>query len=247
MKTNKVAIVTGGNAGLGFAIAKKLCAENIRTYIIGRNEEKTKLACEALGTNANYILHDLTDLSKIPDIIHHIKKKEGHIDILINNAGINMKKDFFEVTTSEFQDIIHTNLTSVFVISREVASVMQGQLKGSIVNISSMAAIYGIPQVPAYSASKAAIEGLTRSMAVDLAPYGIRVNCVAPGFIKTNMSSKALDNDPDRKHKVLSRTPLNKLGEPSDIAEAVFYYASEAAKYTTGTILPIDGGNSIGF
>jgi NAD(P)-dependent dehydrogenase (short-subunit alcohol dehydrogenase family) len=110
-----------------------------------------------------------------------------------------------------------------------------------------MAAQYGIPYVIAYTASKTAIEGMTKAMAVELSPVGIRINCVAPGFITTNMSAKALDNDPERKQKVMSRTPMGKLGAPEDIAEAVYYLSSDAAKYVTGVILPIDGGNSIGF
>ncbi|RXG12015.1 NAD(P)-dependent dehydrogenase (short-subunit alcohol dehydrogenase family) [Leeuwenhoekiella aestuarii] len=243
----KIAIVTGGNAGLGFATAKKLCDENIITYIIGRNPEKTEKAREELGPNARSYILDLSELDKIPQAIAHITDESGGIDILVNNAGVNMKKDFLEVEDDEFQRIIHTNLTSVFVISREVTKVMKKQNSGSIINISSMAAQYGIPKVVAYTASKSAIEGMTRSMAVDLAQYGIRVNCVAPGFIKTNMSSKALDSDPERKNKVLGRTPMAKLGEPSDIGDTVFYYASDLSKFTTGTVLCVDGGNSIGF
>jgi len=125
--------------------------------------------------------------------------------------------------------------------------VMLKQKSGCIINISSMAAQYGIPYVIAYSAAKTAIEGMTRAMAVELSPEGIRVNCVAPGFITTNMSAKALDNDPQRKQKVLSRTPMGKLGHPDDVAGAILYLASDAAKYVTGIILPVDGGNSIGF
>ncbi|MCF4101089.1 SDR family oxidoreductase [Gillisia sp. M10.2A] len=247
MKKNKTAIVTGGNAGLGYATAKKFCDQGITTYVIGRNKDKTIKACQELGENAKPFILDLDDLDKIPDAISQIVKQTGSIDILVNNAGINMKKDFLEVTSEEFQAIMHTNVTSVFVMSREVAKVMKENGEGSIINISSMAAQYGIPKVIAYSASKTAIEGMTRAMAVDLAGYGIRVNCVAPGFIKTNMSSKALDSDPERKNKVLSRTPMAKLGDPADVANAVYYYASTDSKFTTGTILPIDGGNSIGF
>ena len=180
-------------------------------------------------------------------MISVITEEFGQIDILINNAGINQKKPFTEVTDEDFQQIIQTNLTSVFVISREVAKAMLQQKNGCIINISSMAAQYGIPYVIAYSAAKTAIEGITRSMAVELSPEGIRVNCVAPGFIVTNMSAKALDNDPQRKQKVLSRTPMGKLGEPDDVAAAVLYLVSDAAKYITGVILPVDGGNSIGF
>ena len=110
-----------------------------------------------------------------------------------------------------------------------------------------MAAQYGIPKVIAYTAAKSAIEGMTKAMAVELSPLGIRINCVAPGFIKTDMSSKALDNDPERKNKVLSRTPMGYLGLPEDVADAVFYLSSASAKYVTGVIIPVDGGNSIGF
>lgn len=247
MTKNLTAIVTGANAGLGYATAKKLCDNGITTYVNGRNEEKTKKACEELGPNAKPFILDLNNLEEIPAAVTKIANEAGGIHILVNNAGINMKKEFMEVTNEEFQSILHTNVTSIFVMSREVSKHMKQQDSGSIINISSMAAQYGIPKVIAYSASKTAIEGMTRAMAVDLAQFGIRVNCVAPGFIKTKMSSQALDNDPERKNKVLSRTPMNKLGEPSDVADAVFYYATSESKFTTGTVLPIDGGNSIGF
>lgn len=244
---NKIAIITGGNAGLGFAAAKKFCDSGITTYVIGRNPEKTKTACQVLGSNARPVIFDLNNLEEIPRLVSDILSEAGSIDILVNNAGINMKKEFWEVTDAEFNQIIHTNVLSVFAISREVVKQMKTQLSGSIVNISSMAAQYGIPKVIAYTASKTAIEGMTRAMAVDLSQYGIRVNCVAPGFIKTNMSSKALDSDPERKSKVLSRTPMGALGEPEDVANAIYYLISEQAKYTNGVVLPVDGGNSIGF
>lgn len=247
MKERLTAIVTGGNAGLGFATAKKLCDHGIITYVNGRNKEKTNNACKELGENARPLILDLNDLEKIPTAIKAVAEEAGAIDILVNNAGINMKKDLLEVTNEEFQSILQTNVTSVFVVTREVSKFMKKQGSGSIVNISSMAARYGIPKVIAYSASKTAVEGMTRAMAVDLAQYGIRVNCIAPGFIRTNMSSKALDSDPERKNRVLSRTPMGKLGEPSDVADAVYYFATAESKYTTGTILPVDGGNSIGF
>lgn len=244
--STKTAIVTGGNSGLGFATAKKLCDNGIKTFIIGRTKEKTEEACAQIGSNAFPVIFDLNDLAGIPAMIAGIAK-EGNIDILVNNAGINSKKDFIDVTDEDFDSIIHTNIKSVFAISREVVKVMINHGAGNIVNISSMASQYGIPKVIAYTASKGAIEAMTRAMAVELAQYGIRVNCVAPGFIKTKMSAKALDSDPERKNKVLSRTPMGILGEPSDIADAVYYFASSESKFVTGTILPVDGGNSIGF
>lgn len=246
MKT-KIAIVTGGASGLGFAITRKLVEEKIRTIIIGRNEEKLRLAVAELGEFCSYKVVDLQKIEDIPACIRSIEQEFGSIDILINNAGINQKKPFLEVSDSEFYNIIHTNLLAVFAISREVSRVMIATGSGSIVNISSMAAQYGIPKVIAYTAAKSAIEGMTKAMAVELSPLGIRVNCVAPGFIETAMSAKALDNDPERKNRVLSRTPMGHLGKPEDIAEAVFYLSSDASKYITGVIMPVDGGNSIGF
>ena len=242
----KRAIVTGANSGLGYATAKKFCDNGIKTYIIGRTKERTEQACTELGPNAIPILFDLNELKDIPALVEKIAK-DGPIDILVNNAGINMKKEFLDVTDEEFQSILHTNVFSVFAMSREVVKVMKENKGGSIVNISSMASQYGIPKVIAYSASKGAIETMTRAMAVELASFGIRVNCVAPGFIKTKMSAKALNDDPERKNKVLSRTPMGYLGDPSDIADAVYYYATNESRYTTGTVLPVDGGNSIGF
>lgn len=243
----KTAIITGGASGLGLAIAKKFVESNIKTIIIGRNEKNLTEACNSLGKLCSYKVFDLNNLKGIPQLVNDLINEFGPVDILINNAGINQKKAFTEVTDEEFQQVILTNLTSVFVLSREVAKAMLLQKSGCIINISSMAAQYGIPYVIAYTASKSAIEGMTKAMAVELSPQGIRVNCVAPGFIETNMSAKALDNDPQRKQKVLSRTPMGKLGLPEDVAEAVYYLASDAAKYLTGVVLAVDGGNSIGF
>ena len=245
MKT-KIAIVTGGNSGLGFATAKKLCDNGIHTYIIGRTKDKTENACSEIGSLAHPVIFDLNELEKIPEMISEITKN-GPVDILVNNAGINMKKEFTEVTDDDFSSILDTNVRSVFAVSREVVKSMKENGGGSIINISSMTSQYGIPKVIAYTASKGAIEAMTRAMAVELAEFNIRVNCIAPGFIKTKMSAKALDNDTERKNKVLSRTPMGKLGEPSDIGDAVFYYATNESKYVTGTVLPVDGGNSIGF
>lgn len=243
----KIAIVTGGGSGLGYAIVEKFVEQNIHTVIIGRDQQKLDAAKEAFGDLCSCISFDLSNLKGIPALVERIAEHYGKIDILVNNAGINMKKPFIEVSDEDFQRIILTNVTAVFALSREVAKVMLSRNAGSIVNISSMASQYGIPKVIAYTASKSAIEGMTRAMAVDLSPEGIRVNCVAPGFIATDMSAKALNNDPERKNKVLSRTPMGKLGTPADIAEAVYFFSTDASKYVTGTVLPVDGGNSIGF
>jgi NAD(P)-dependent dehydrogenase (short-subunit alcohol dehydrogenase family) len=246
--SKKIALVTGGGSGIGLAIATRMVQAGITTIIAGRDEQKLNAAREQLGSDCHTAVLDLNDLGSIPSFVQNLTNQYGSIDILVNNAGINQKKEFTEVSDVEFQKIILTNLTSVFVLSREVVKCMlEKNIKGSIINISSMASQYGIPKVIAYSASKSAIEGMTRAMATELSPKGIRVNCIAPGFIATEMSAKALDNDPERKGKAMGRTPMGVLGQPSDIGEAVLFLASEAAGYITGVVLPVDGGNSIGF
>lgn len=243
----KVAIVTGGGSGIGLAIAEKFTQHQIETIVVGRDEEKLKKAKAQLGEHCHPMACDVSNLSSIPGLIEKIIAKFGQIDILVNNAGINMKKEFTEVTDEEFQQVITTNLCSVFSISREVVKQMMTKGTGSIINISSMAAQYGLPKVIAYSASKTAIDGMTRAMAVELSPKGIRVNAIAPGFIETDMTAKALNSDPERKQKVFGRTPMGYMGKPDDIGEAALFLASDAAKYITGVVLPVDGGNSIGF
>jgi NAD(P)-dependent dehydrogenase (short-subunit alcohol dehydrogenase family) len=246
-QTKKIAIITGGGSGIGLAIAEKFVQAGITTIIIGRDEQKLNAAQRQLGDHCHPIAHNLNDLSSLPGLVQQIAGRFGRIDILVNNAGINMKKDFSEVTDEDFDRILHTNVKSVFALSREVTKIMLPQGTGNIINISSMASQYGIPKVIAYTASKSAIEGMTKAMAVELSPQGILVNCIAPGFIATDMSAKALNGDPERKQKVFARTPLGRLGDPGDIGDAALFLASDQAKYLTGVILPVDGGNSIGF
>lgn len=244
----KTAIVTGGGSGIGFAITEKFIANNIRTIIIGRDEKKLLTAKEKLGPLCETVKFDLNNLSAIPQLVHDLFERFNNIDVLVNNAGINLKKEFTEVSDEEFSNIMHTNVSSMFSLSREVVkNWIKKNIKGSIINISSMASQYGLPKVIAYTASKGAIEGMTRAMATELSPKGIRINCIAPGFIATDMSAKALNNDPERKQKVLGRTPMGFMGEPSDIGDAAVFLACDSSKYITGVVLPVDGGNSIGF
>lgn len=244
---NKIAVITGGSSGIGLAIARKFAGNGITTLLVGRDKARLKAACTELGKNSDCFRCDLSDLDRIPGLVRKIIDKYGTIDILVNNAGINLKKNFLDVSDVEYQKIILTNQTSIFCLTREVAGFMLKHKSGSVLNISSMASIYGLPFVIAYTASKSAIEGMTRAMAVELSPMGIRVNCIAPGFIKTNMSSVALDKDPERKKKALSRTPLGRLGKPEEVANAAFFLVSDSASFITGVVLPVDGGNSIGF
>ena len=246
-KQPTIALVTGGGSGIGLAISEKFVNNNITTIIVGRDMEKLYPAREKLGDLIIPMCCDLADLNSIPKLVEQIINQYGYIDTLVNNAGINQKKEFTEVTDADFQNIILTNVTAVFALSREVVKHMIARGRGSIINISSMASQYGIPKVIAYTASKSAIEGMTKAMAVELSPKGIRVNCIAPGFIATDMSARALNGEKERMQKVLSRTPMGGLGQPSDIADSALFLSSDAAKYITGTVLPVDGGNSVGF
>jgi NAD(P)-dependent dehydrogenase (short-subunit alcohol dehydrogenase family) len=246
-ESKRTAIITGGGSGIGLAITGRFVKAGIRTIIIGRDAKKLAAAQQQLGENCHPITHDLNDLPSLPGLVQQIISQFGPIDILVNNAGINMKKEFQDVTDEEFDDILHTNVKAVFALSREVVRTMLPRRRGKIINISSMASIYGIPKVIAYTASKAAIEGMTRAMAVELSPEGIQVNCIAPGFIATDMSAKALNGDPERKKKVFARTPMGRLGDPGEIGDAALFLASDQSSYLTGVVLPVDGGNSIGF
>lgn len=245
--TGKKALITGGSSGLGFAIAKAFIAHGAEVIITGRNKEHMGNACGTLGERCTGRIFDLKELNGIADFVSAIEKEYGAIDILVNNAGIHLKKDALDVSDEAYEEVIRVNQQAVFAMSRECAKKMMTRKKGVILMISSMASQYGIPKVIAYTAAKSAIEGMTRGLAVEWSPAGIRVNCIAPGFIETDMSSKALNDDKERKTRVLSRTPMGRLGTPEDVALAAIYLASDAAEYVTGIVLPIDGGNAIGF
>ncbi len=243
----KRVLITGGGTGIGLGIAMAMQDAGASVVLTGRRIDVLEQAVAYLNGNAIYEQGDVSDLASLPALVKKIEVEQGPIDILVNNAGINMKKNALEVTDEEFQRIVHTNLNGVFALSREVGKYMQTRKAGVIINITSMAAMYGLPLVAAYAASKTAVLGLTRTMASDLAPFGIRVNAIAPGFIESEMTRKALDADPPRKKRALDRTPMGIMGQPEDIGYAAVYLASEAAKFVTGVNLPVDGGNSIGF
>lgn len=245
--SGKLAVITGGGTGLGFGISRAFLAAGANILISGRRNEILKEAIEELGEGAFYLSNDVSDTGSLPAFVEDIESKYGPIDILVNNAGINAKKFLTDVSDEEFQRIIKTNVSGLFSLTREVAKKMIPRKSGCIINITSMAAIYGISDVTAYTSSKTAVLGMTRSLAVDLSPKGIRVNAIAPGFIDSPMLRKAFDSNPDRKRKVLSRTPMGTLGEADDIGMAAVYLASDAAKFVSGVNLPVDGGNSIGF
>lgn len=243
----KIALVTGGGSGIGFYIAQCLAQADAQLVITGRREEVLKEALPKLGANARYFVNDITDLKSLPALIETIEAEVGEIDILVNNAGINMKKHAIEVSDEDFDRVIQTNLHAVFSITRECGKRMVERKRGSILMITSMAALYGIDRVVAYTASKSAVGGMVKALTTEFSPYNVRVNAIAPGFIETPMMLTAMNGDPSRRDKAMDRTPMGTWGKPDDIGWAAVFLSSEAAKFITGVSLPVDGGNSIGF
>ncbi|MCI1186212.1 glucose 1-dehydrogenase [Hymenobacter sp. DH14] len=243
----QLALVTGGGTGIGLEIARCMATAGATVIITGRREEVLRSAVAELGEAVHYVVNDVTDLGAIDGLVAEVEATYGPLDILVNNAGINLKKPALEVSDEEFSRILHTNLHSVFALTRACASRMLPRGKGVILMISSMAAYYGIDRVVAYAASKSAVEGMVKVLASEFSAHGVRVNAIAPGFIETAMSRTAMNSDPDRRDRAMRRTPMGKFGQPADIGHAAVFLASEAARYITGASLPVDGGNSIGF
>lgn len=245
---NKCALVTGGGTGIGLAITRAFVSAGAKVVITGRREDVLKEACGQLGPQATFRACDVSQTKGLPALVESIENgPEGPIDILVNNAGINLKRPAIEVVDEDFDKVIQINLNGLFALSREVARHMVPRKSGVILNISSMTALYGIPKVPAYSASKTAVAGLTRALAVEWAPFGLRVNAISPGFIFSDMTDKALNSDPDRKRRVMDRTPMGRMGQADEVAAAAVFLCSDAGSFVTGVNLPVDGGNSIGF
>ncbi|WP_234734215.1 SDR family NAD(P)-dependent oxidoreductase [Tellurirhabdus bombi] len=243
----KVALITGGGSGIGLDIARCMVDAGATVVITGRREEPLREAVEQLGKLAHYIVNDITERASLDGLVAQIETTYGPVDILVNNAGVNLKKPALEVSDEEFDRIVHTNLNAVFSLTRACAQRMMARKQGSILMISSMAAYYGIDRVAAYAASKSGVEGMVKVLASEFSGNGVRVNAIAPGFIETAMSKKAMGGDPERRDRAMRRTPMGVFGRPADIGWAAVFLSSDAARYITGVSLPVDGGNSIGF
>jgi gluconate 5-dehydrogenase len=218
-----------------------------RIVMTGRTEDTLRQACKPLGVSASYVRHDVTDLPSIPGLVEQVEDRFGPLDILVNNAGNYLKKSAVETSDADFASVLHTHLFGAYALSRECGRRMLARKQGSILMIVSMASLFGIPMVSAYTAAKSALLGLTRALTVEFSPHGVRVNAIAPGWFNTALNRKAFETDPARKQKIVERTPLGRLGEEMDIGYAAVYLCSPAAKFVTGVCLPVDGGASIGF
>lgn len=243
----QIGVITGGGTGIGQAIAECMHEAGATVVLVGRREPELSRAVEQLGARAHYFVHDITKMNEADQLARRIESEVGPISCLVNNAGMHLKKPALETGTDEFQAILNTNVVGAHALTKAIAPAMIERKTGSILFIASMASLFGIPQVLAYSAAKSAHLGMVRSLSTEFSGFGVRVNAIAPGWIETEMSRKALANDPARLQKILGRTPMNKLGQPSDVGWAAVYLASPAASFITGSVVPVDGGASIGF
>ena len=244
---DEIALITGGGTGIGFGIAKAFVNFGAKVIIVGRREEPLQKAVKELGHMADYRVYDVTKYEKSESLIDSINQQHGQISILVNNAGMHLKKAEIDVTEEEFLQDLNVNVLGAFSLSRQVAKKMLESSKGNILFIASLASLIGIPSVTAYSAAKSAYLGMVRSLATEWSPQGIRVNAIAPGFIDTAMMRKATESDPKRVEKILGRTPMGRFGEIEDIGWVAVSLVSPAGKFITGVCLPVDGGASIGF
>lgn len=244
----KVAIVTGASSDIGKGISKRLVQEGANVILVARNLEGLEKTRKEIGNEKSTVSMscDLVDESQVIQTIEQIIERYGKIDILVNNAGaINDPVHFHDMADSEIKKLIDVNLFGVINITKAVLRKMSDSKSGSIVNIGSISSERAIPRVhlAAYSATKAAVSMLTKSIAVEYARRNIRCNCVNPGIINSGMIKPYLDDSQAR--KVLEdRLPLNRIGEPEDVANAVLFYASDESSWVTGTILNVDGGKS---
>jgi gluconate 5-dehydrogenase len=244
---HETALITGGGTGIGLAIATAMHAAGARVVLVGRRETELAAAVQALGAGASYQVHDVTDLDTAPALVARVTAELGPVTILVNNAGIHLKKPAVETTTAEFERVLRTHVLGAHALTAAVAPGMIERQSGSILFTASMASLFGLPLVIAYTAAKAALTGMVRGYAVEFSTHGVRVNAVAPGWIETAISRQALAGDPKRRDRILARTPMGRLGVPADIGWAAVYLASPAAQFVTGVTLPVDGGVSIGF
>jgi gluconate 5-dehydrogenase len=244
---NEIVLITGGGTGIGLAMARSMTDAGARVVLVGRREAELTAAVKSLGARANFFVHDITQLDAAGALIERVKREVGAVTCLVNNAGIHLKKPAVETTAEEFQNVLTTHIVGAHALTRAVVPGMMERKHGTILFTASMASLFGIPLVIAYTAAKSAMVGMVKGYSTEFSQHGIRVNAIAPGWIETEMSRKALDGDPARKTKILGRTPMARLGQPDDIGWAAVYLASPAATFVTGVTLPVDGGASVGF
>ena len=245
---NQVAVITGGDTGIGYAIAKSMHEAGATVIALGLSSEaEGKKAMSNLGANTDYFEYNVTETGKAQDMVDQIIEKYGYISILMNNAGNHCKKPVEEMTVEDYVSVLNVHLVGAFALSKAVIPHMKERRDGSILFQASMTSYIGQPNVAGYSTAKAGYLGLMHTLASECGTFGVRVNAIAPGWIDTPIFHKATDNDPPRLAKIMGRIPMGKVGQGEDIGMAAVFLSSSAARYITGVCLPVDGGALIGF
>ena len=243
----KVAIVTGGNGGIGLGMARGLARAGARVVVAARNEEKSGSAArelQALGTEAIAIGVDVTDEASVDAMVGETVARCGRLDILVNNAGINIRKPAHELSLDEWRKVLDTNLTSAFLCSRSAYPHLKRAGSGKIINVGSMLSIFGASFGPVYGASKGGVVQLTKSLAVTWARDNIQVNAVLPGWVDTDLTRRGRKEIPGLDERVLAGTPAGRWGDIDDFAGIAVFLASPASDFLTGAAIPLDGGYS---
>jgi NAD(P)-dependent dehydrogenase (short-subunit alcohol dehydrogenase family) len=238
--THKVCIVTGGAQGIGQACAERFAREGARVVIADTDDLRGAELAQTL--EATFVHCDVGDKAQVDALVAKTIATHGRIDVLVNNAGIFKAANFLDVTEADFDAVLRVNLKGAFLTGQAVAREMAKSGGGSIVNMSSVNGVLAIPNIASYNVSKGGINQLTRVMSLALADANIRVNAVAPGTIATELAAKAVLTSDEARKKIISRTPLKRLGSPEEIADVVAFLASDAASYMTGEIVVVDGG-----
>jgi 2-dehydro-3-deoxy-D-gluconate 5-dehydrogenase len=244
--SGRVAVVTGGNGGIGRGIALGLAQAGAGVAVVARNEDKNRRVVdelEALGVPAVSVKVDVAQREELPAVFQQVEKKLGPVNILVNNAGIAVLGGVLDLSPADWDRVLETNLNACFLLSKLAASSMVQRGGGKIINIASELALFGSAHVPSYSASKGALVQLTKSMAIELAKFNVQVNAIAPGFIDTDMVA-AIKTMP-LYDDVIKRTPAGRFGTPEECAGTAIYLASHASDFVTGATIYLDGGFAV--
>ena len=244
----QTAVVTGGASGLGLAITRCFVESEAKVAVIGtRPYEQVKETLEEFGENTVYYSYDLKNTDHIQELADRIIRENGPVSILVNNAGNHCKKYIWDMTVEDYKNVLDLQLVGAFAITKAFVPQMKKAGYGRILFQASMTSMIGQPQVSGYATAKAGYLGLVHTLTAELAPFGITVNAIAPGWIDTPMFRQATDGDSKRMDKILGRIPAGKIGDPMDIGRCAVFLCSQAAAYINGACIPVDGGALIGF
>lgn len=244
----KIAVVTGAGAGIGLATARLLAEEGAHVYVTDVNGEAAESAAARIRSAGLSVTAMAVDVSRGQDVtalMRTIEAAHGRIDVLVNNAGLNVRSDFRHLSDADWVRIREVNLDGVVRVARDGFNLLKASGAGSLISVASIMGHRGLRQLAGYSATKGAVSALTRALAVEYAPFGIRVNALAPGFIETALTERVLKN-PAINKALMEQTPLRRFGTPEDVARAALFFASDDSAYVTGAELAVDGGMSAG-